>query len=151
MSKLRDYVPWCVTKLYMMQLVTKRRIKFNAFHQILFHFSVFLWWHEAMDHAWPHFRNVVNVGNFLIRIIISQWICHEPVNLFKAGSYFQSRATEAYRLKQELDNAREREKDARGRLMEITQQSVLHDKVFYITVLVTPASILCGPFSILVR
>ena len=41
------------------------------------------------------------------------------------------RATEAYRLKQELDNAREREKDARGRLMEITQQSVLHDKVFF--------------------
>ena len=53
------------------------------------------------------------------------------------------RATEAYRLKQELDNAREREKDARGRLMEITQQSVLHDKVFFFSLYCKKMRLFC--------
>ena len=54
--------------------------------------------------------------------------CNNLANLKVSIIYNNCRASEAYRLKQELDSAREREKDARGRLMEITQQSVLHDK-----------------------
>lgn len=45
-----------------------------------------------------------------------------------AASKAEIGATEAYRLKTELDGAREREKVAKVKLMEITSQSVLHDK-----------------------